>query len=67
MKQSHNGNPEPDFSAWSDRIERYLRRGILILAILLCLSQLVLQFPAVRYWMTTTDESEGVPFPGIAP
>lgn len=67
MKQPKDGNPEPKFTAWSDSVERYLRRGIVILVILLCVSQLVLQFPAARYWLTTTDESEGVPFPGIAP
>lgn len=65
----HDGdrNPEPKFSAWSDSVERYLRKGVIVLAVLLCLSQAALQFPAVRYWLTTTDESEGVPFPGIAP
>lgn len=67
MKQPDNDNPEPKFTVWSDSVERYLRRGIVILAILLCLSQLVLQIPAVRYWLTTTDVSEGVPFPSIAP
>lgn len=67
MRKPSNDNPEPKFTAWSDSVERYLRRGIVILAVLLCLSQLVLQFPAARYWLTTTDESEGVPFPGIGP
>ena len=67
MSQKNNDNPEPKFTAWSDSVERCLRRAIVILAVLLCLSQLVLQFPAARYWLTTTDESEGVPFPGIAP
>jgi len=67
MRKPSNDNPEPKFTAWSDTVERYLRRGIVILAVLLCLSQLVLQIPAARYWLTTTDESEGVPFPGIAP
>lgn len=67
MKEYDIRNPEPKFTAWSDRIERYIRRGIVVLALLLALSQVVLQFPAARYWLTTTDESEGVPFPGIAP
>ncbi|MBO9599556.1 MAG: hypothetical protein J7559_17245 [Cohnella sp.] len=67
MSKDSRDNPEPKFTVWSDSVERYIRRGIVILAVLLCLSQLVLQIPAARYWLTTTDESEGVPFPGIAP
>ncbi|BBI33174.1 hypothetical protein KCTCHS21_25730 [Cohnella abietis] len=51
-----------DFSAWSDRMERLIARGIGILLILLILSQLVLQFPIVRHWLTTTDDAEGVRF-----
>ena len=67
MRKPSNDNPEPKFTAWSDSVERYIRGGIVILAILLCLSQLVLQFPAARYRLTTTDVSEGVPFPGLGP
>jgi hypothetical protein len=51
-----------DFTAWSDQVERYLRRGIMTFVILLCLSQLVLQFPSARQWFTLTDDAEGVPF-----
>lgn len=50
------------FIVWSDRVERILKRVIVMLVILLCFSQLILQFPAVRHWLTTTDSSEGVPF-----
>ncbi|MFD0670449.1 hypothetical protein [Cohnella sp. GCM10027633] len=67
MREQQDRNPEPTFSAWSDRIESYIRGGIIVLAVLLVLSQAVLQIPAARYLLTTTDESEGVPFPSIAP
>jgi hypothetical protein len=51
-----------DFTLWSNRMERILKRGIKTLAILLVLLQLVLQFPGVRHRLTTTDGPEGVPF-----
>jgi hypothetical protein len=54
------------FVTWSNRVERLLARGILLLAILLCMFQLALQFPAARHWLTTTDDSEGVPFHYVA-
>ncbi|RKP57080.1 hypothetical protein D7Z26_03600 [Cohnella endophytica] len=50
------------FAEWSGRIERRIARGILLLALLLILAQLVLQFPAMRRLLTTTDRSEGIPF-----
>jgi hypothetical protein len=63
MKQDDDSNQiRTTFAAWSDRIERVLVRGILLLAILLCMFQLALQFPVARHWLTTTDDSEGVPF-----
>jgi hypothetical protein len=54
------------FSAWSDRVERVIARGIMLLLILLCLFQLALRFPGARHWLTTTDDSEGVPFHYVA-
>jgi hypothetical protein len=65
--EDKRNNPEPLFTAWSDRMERYIRRAIIAVFIVLILSQFALQFPVVRYWLTTTDESEGIPFPVIAP
>jgi hypothetical protein len=63
MKQDNDSNQiRTTFADWSDRVERVLARGILLLAILLCMFQLALQFPAARHWLTTTDDSEGVPF-----
>ncbi|QJD82396.1 hypothetical protein [Cohnella herbarum] len=63
-----NGNEQYQsvFTAWSDRLERLFVRGIAVLVVLLIVSQLVLQFPAARHWLTTTDESEGIPFHDIA-
>lgn len=54
------------FASWSDRIERRIARGIVLLALLLFLCQLLLQFPAMRRLMTTTDRSEGIPFHYVA-
>ncbi|QMV44354.1 hypothetical protein [Cohnella cholangitidis] len=51
-----------DFVAWSDRLEKLILRSILVLIVLLGLTQLALQYPAARHWLTTTDDSEGVPF-----
>jgi hypothetical protein len=47
-------------------MERFLVRGILLLATLLILSQLLLQSPIARRLLTTTDHSEGVPFRYVA-
>lgn len=62
MTDYRNDRFKSDFAHWSDRIERLLKRAILLLVIVLVIVQLVLQFPAARYWLTTTDHSEGVPF-----
>lgn len=66
MDDYGNDKYKSRFASWSDRIERLILRGIMLLAILLCLSQLILQFPAARHWLTTTDHSEGVPFHYVA-
>ncbi|TFE29967.1 hypothetical protein [Cohnella luojiensis] len=67
MKDNNeNERYKSDFAAWSDRIERLLMKGILLLVILLVVSQLVLRSPIARQWMTTTDEIEGVPFHYVA-
>jgi len=62
MKDDGSDRYRSDFAIWSDRIERLLKRGILMLVILLVIVQLVLQIPAARHLLTTTDHSEGVPF-----
>ncbi|RED60478.1 hypothetical protein [Cohnella lupini] len=66
MKESRRDPYRTDFATWSGRMERYIVRGIILLATLLILSQLLLQSPAVRRLLTTTDDSEGVPFHYVA-
>jgi hypothetical protein len=62
MEQNEGNRSRQDFTSLSNRVEQYMKKGIIILTILLCLSQLLLQFPSARHWLTTTDHSEGVPF-----
>lgn len=62
MKKITREPTAKDFAAWSDRVERHFKSWIIILAVLLALSQLLLQFPSVRHNLTTTDQSEGVPY-----
>ncbi|WEK55667.1 MAG: DUF5359 family protein [Candidatus Cohnella colombiensis] len=66
-RASNSDNPEPNFTAWSERVERYIVRVIVVLTVLLCLSQLMLQFPSVRRLISSTERTEGVPFPYISP
>ncbi len=66
MERNDDNMRNSDYTAWSDKVERVLLKAIMLLAILLCLSQFVLQFPAARHWITTTDDSEGVPFHYVA-
>jgi hypothetical protein len=60
----HNDNNRrnPHFIAWSDQVEKVMKRVIIGLTILLVTTQFILQFPIVRQWITTTDHSEGIPF-----
>jgi|GEM_PF-3376455 len=52
--------PDPaSFSAWSDRVEKRLRRCILILVILLVAAQAAMQSPIVRSWLSPTERAEG--------
>ncbi|WP_373229750.1 DUF5359 family protein [Cohnella sp.] len=62
MERDDDNSTRPDFTAWSDRVEKILKRVIVILVIFLCIAQLILQFPSARHLLTTTDSSEGVPF-----
>ncbi|MFC5467798.1 hypothetical protein ACFPPD_03645 [Cohnella suwonensis] len=50
------------FRKWSGRAERRIARAILVLAALLVVSQLLLQFPSVRRLVTSADRAEGIPF-----
>jgi hypothetical protein len=51
-----------EFVAWSERIERIIVKAIKLLVVLLIVSQLALQVPALRHWLTTTDDAEGIPY-----
>jgi len=62
MSAERNRSKPSDFAAWSDRAERWIVRGIKALTVLLIVSQLALQFPWIRQWLTTADRSEGVPY-----
>ncbi|WP_239614110.1 hypothetical protein [Cohnella mopanensis] len=62
MDEKSKQKYQSDFVAWSSRLERLILRGIIVLVVLLSVSQLMLQFPAARHWLTSTDDSEGVPF-----
>jgi hypothetical protein len=62
MERNDDSRSSQDFTTLSNRVEHYIKKGIIILTILLCLSQLLLQFPFARHWLTTTDHSEGIPF-----
>jgi hypothetical protein len=66
MERDDGSKIRSTFASWSDRVERTLVKGIILLALLLCLFQLALQFPAARHLLTTTDVSEGVPFHYVA-
>jgi hypothetical protein len=61
MERDDNNKLKSLYFAWSDRVERALARWIMLLIILLVVFQMVLQFPAARHLLTTTDYSEGVP------
>jgi hypothetical protein len=55
-------NRHRDFLTWSDRAERRLKQAVWCLAVLLLLAQTLLQYPAVRSWLTATERWEGVEF-----
>ncbi|MNN01441.1 hypothetical protein D3C81_1140580 [compost metagenome] len=47
------------FVVFSDRIEIWLRRIVLVLVIGLCLFQAALRVPEIRYWLASADKYEG--------
>ncbi|MFC4599103.1 hypothetical protein [Cohnella hongkongensis] len=62
MAAERKGFEPSDFTAWSDRAERWIVKGIKTLVVLLIVSQVALQFPGIRQWLATADHSEGVPY-----
>jgi len=55
--------PKPEsesFVAWSDRLEKHIRRWILILVLLLVATQAAMQSPFVRSWLSPTERAEGI-------
>ncbi|MBW7473471.1 hypothetical protein K0T92_01780 [Paenibacillus oenotherae] len=46
----------------SDEVTNILKKIIFMLLLAVMLSQLALQIPAVRNWVTGVDRLEGVPF-----
>lgn len=46
----------------SDEVANVLRKIVIMLLLAVMLSQLALQIPAVRNWITGVDRLEGVPF-----
>lgn len=49
-------------TALSDSVTEILRKIVILLLIAIVLSQLALQFPKVRIWITGVDRMEGSPF-----
>ncbi|REE94253.1 hypothetical protein A8990_10144 [Paenibacillus taihuensis] len=46
----------------TDQVTRILKMIIIVLLAAILLSQLALQIPAVRLWVTGVDKLEGTPF-----
>lgn len=53
------------FLTFSDRVELWIKRGIIVLVALLLLSQAVLSVPALRHVLASADRHEGVPIQRI--
>ncbi|EES72303.1 hypothetical protein POTG_03143 [Paenibacillus sp. oral taxon 786 str. D14] len=49
------------FLSFSDKVERWIKRSLLVLLAALCLFQLLLRIPELRYVLATADKYEGVP------
>lgn len=49
------------FLYFSERVEFWLKRGVIAVAVLLLLAQVALQFPAIRHILASADRHEGVP------
>lgn len=63
--KSRKQAPDPaSFTAWSDRVERRLRKCVLALVILLVAAQAAMQSPVVRSWLSPTERAEGIVYDG---
>ena len=52
--------PDPaSFPAWSDRVEKRIRKCVLVLIVLLVAAQAAMQSPLVRSWLSPTERAEG--------
>lgn len=49
------------FLSFSDKAERWIKRSLLVLLAALCLFQLLLRIPELRYVLASADKYEGVP------
>jgi uncharacterized membrane protein len=50
------------FIVLSSIVEKWFIRTLLLLALLLLISQTLLQFPMIRYFLVQVEQLEGVPF-----
>ncbi|MBO7744069.1 hypothetical protein I8J29_07685 [Paenibacillus sp. MWE-103] len=51
-----------DYLDLADRVTRALKIAVIALLVALAASQLALQIPQVRMWVTGVDRLEGTPF-----
>jgi hypothetical protein len=58
MKKSY----EALFLQFSSKVERWLLRFAAVILIILLLTQLLLQFPAVRQKISLAERAEGIPY-----
>ncbi|MNP18038.1 hypothetical protein D3C76_1104920 [compost metagenome] len=47
------------FVVFSDQIEIWLRRFVIVLVVSLCLFQAALRIPEIRYWLASAEKYEG--------
>jgi len=62
MIRRHGAIDTDSFAQWSDRVERRLRKIVLLLVILLIAAQTALQSPSIRHWLSPTDRAEGIEY-----
>ncbi len=64
MKFKWQAPDRASFPAWSDRVEKRVRKCILTLVILLVAAQAAMQSPIVRSWLSPTERAEGIVYDG---